>query len=254
MKNIVYPLLLALLLPLSACATKYSAEPIQAWVVNDETSQPMEGVVVVAHWQLEGGLEGGSNAGQMMVMEAVTDATGKFSFPGWGPKEVPSGLAIYDSNARLKNMDPEMLLFKSGYENLTLQNDRPFSELGRKEPYVRTSVWNGKTIRMKKFKGTLKEYADYLDRGGDGLMGILYKATATQYCKSRLENKGCSGNGACEWRNIPQMIVAIGKQTKIFEVANIRRGTFYDRLKSSETYMVEKGCGSVNAFLSEHEK
>src|SRR5690348_13390482 len=89
-KNIYAVLIVALLsvliLSLQACttsATYYSAEPITAWVVDAETKQPLAGVNVVAHWQLEGGLEGGNNIGQMMVMEAVTDTAGKFSFPAW---------------------------------------------------------------------------------------------------------------------------------------------------------------------------
>ena len=40
------------LLPLSACGETYSAEAIEAWVVDAETGQPIEGVVVAANWQL----------------------------------------------------------------------------------------------------------------------------------------------------------------------------------------------------------
>ena len=47
-------LLLAFLLPLQACGAPpwYKAEPIEAWVADAETNQPLEGVIVVAHWQL----------------------------------------------------------------------------------------------------------------------------------------------------------------------------------------------------------
>lgn len=244
MKNPVFPLLLALVLPLQACATKYSAEPIQAWVVDIESNQPIEGVVVVAHWQLEGGLEGGSNIGQMMVLESVTGKDGRFSFPAWGPKEIPSGLSIWHRNARLKNLDPEMLLFKSGYEYLGLQNNKSLDEVRGERPYVRTSDWNGKTIRMKKFKGNLHEYAEHLSNLSRALNYVTdqgYNATALEY-------------GYCEWKKIPLMINAIGKQTKIFREANIRDSTFYSHLATNEEYLVSKGCGSVKEFLKEHEK
>lgn len=53
-----------------ACATpiRYSAEPIEAWVVDAETKQPLDGVVVTANWQLKEGTFGGSvQVGQLMV-------------------------------------------------------------------------------------------------------------------------------------------------------------------------------------------
>jgi hypothetical protein len=43
-----------LLMPLVACAKKYSAEPITAHVMDADTQEPIEGVVVVAAWVLEG--------------------------------------------------------------------------------------------------------------------------------------------------------------------------------------------------------
>lgn len=157
MKMINRLLLLPLILSLQACSTYYSAEPITARVIDAETNQPIEGVVIVAHWQLEGGLEGGTNLGQMMVMEATTDATGKFSFPAWGPKKVPSDYPWYYSNARLKNMDPEMLFFKSGYQYLKLANPWQQEFSGGKESYIRTSQWNGKTIKMESLGGDLQK-------------------------------------------------------------------------------------------------
>jgi hypothetical protein len=61
---------LALLVPLQGCTTEYSAMPIEAWVVDTETNQPVPGVIVIASWVLEGGLEGGNQLDRMMVMEA----------------------------------------------------------------------------------------------------------------------------------------------------------------------------------------
>ena len=83
----------------------YTAEPIEAWVVDPETNQPLQDVIVVAHWQLKGGLEGGNRVGQMMVMETVTDAQGRFYFPGWGPKFRPL-------NGELKTGSPRIAAFQ----------------------------------------------------------------------------------------------------------------------------------------------
>src|SRR6266540_7096039 len=102
-------LLLVWLMSLHACST-YSAKPIEAWVVDEETKQPLEGVIVVANWELRYGLEGG--AYQLTIMETVTDKNGRFYFPGWGPKAIPKELP---SGARLKEDDPGLLFYKHGY-------------------------------------------------------------------------------------------------------------------------------------------
>ena len=118
----VYRLLFALLiLPLSGCASlQYSAEPIEAWVVDAETKRPLEGAIVVAHWELKGGLEGGNIQGQIMVMESVTDKAGRFYFPAWGPTwHIASPWWGY-----LSDSDPELLLFKSGYGYVSVSNSQ----------------------------------------------------------------------------------------------------------------------------------
>ncbi len=151
-------LLLSVLFSLSACAQAltYSAEPIEAWVINAETKQPLEGVIVTANWQLEEGTFGGSvPAGQLMVMEAVTDRDGKFTFPGWGPLKPKKG--------HLVDQDPRLLFFKSGYESRWLQNEYNSSRELRTRP-IRRSDWKGKRIEMKKFTGTSKEWFKMLER------------------------------------------------------------------------------------------
>ena len=61
----------------------YFGLPVTARVVDAETGQPVEGVMVVANCPMRGGH--GTPAGQAMVMEAVTDKDGVFHFPWWGP-------------------------------------------------------------------------------------------------------------------------------------------------------------------------
>src|SRR5689334_6350161 len=68
------------------CALIYKAEAIEGWVVDSETGKPIEGVVVVAHWQLQGGFEGGTPLRELKIFEAVTDHSGHYSFPAWGPE------------------------------------------------------------------------------------------------------------------------------------------------------------------------
>ena len=132
----------------------YSAEPIEAWVIDAETKQPLEGVIVTANWQLEEGTFGGNvPVGQLMVMEAVTDNNGRFYFPAWGP--------IKPKKGHLVIRDPQLLIFKSGYKHVGLENE--FSQNYNKGA-MRRSDWNGKRIEMKKFTGTSKEWFKMLER------------------------------------------------------------------------------------------
>ena len=184
MKRLITVLLLIALCPLQACMW-YSAEAIEAWVVDAETNKPIEGVIVVAHWQLYGGLHP-DDAGELTILETVTDKAGRFHFPAWGPKSLPAGSP---SNARLAYMDPEILLFKSGFKYQRVANEMTTEKLKNAGPSLRRSEWNGKTIKMETFKGALDEYADLLSRLTTSL-GFAY-------------------NGKnCEWRLLPRMIAA----------------------------------------------
>jgi len=73
----------------------YSSLPITARVVDEDTSQPLEGVIVVVRWQLrEAAPVQTKEVGQIMVAEAVTNATGNFHVPAWGPKPVGSFMYV----------------------------------------------------------------------------------------------------------------------------------------------------------------
>lgn len=127
-------LLLAILLPLPGCVTyprEYSAEAIEGWVVDGETGKPIEGVNVTANWELEIDTPGGRSAvGQMMIMETVTDAAGRYYFPAWGPKPVPPYDMPDDPALRQLMLPPHF-----GYEdpNLTFLSPDTY---GRREQTI----------------------------------------------------------------------------------------------------------------------
>lgn len=209
-------LVLASALPLAACATldgfpiTYSAEAIEGWVVDAETNQSVEDVIVVAHWDLESAY----TPGQMMVMETVTDKNGRFHFPAWGPKPRPV-------LAALTFEDPEIVMFKSGYDFVTLQNT-PKSYYNKDS--LRRSEWNGKTIKMKPFK-------DYIIQDG--------RIKTSAYAK-RIGWLGGALNWAdrgdsCDLKYIPRMIVAVHLQEKKFKEQGI-----YSSLPSYDYYFDEK--------------
>lgn len=205
-------------LALSGCYQTYSAESITATVVDADTKQPLEGVVVAAHWEMKGGLEGGNVEGEVMIMEAVTDSTGTFHFPAWGPKRIYVGL----SNARLTGDTPEMILFKSGYEIQLATNHATKENMYGVGSHV-SSDWNGNTIEMKKFVGTLEKYAYYV-------AGFF---------------PGYAFAGHCGWQKIPMMLTALRDQSIVFKRAGMNAGNFYWDLVTNNGY----GCGSVDDFL-----
>ena len=193
-------LALICIMPLSACSRTYSAESIEAWVVDADTGQPIEGVVVTANWQLETGSVGGNvAAGQLMVMEAVTDAKGRFFFPAWGPKSTPIGFFIpfLTGPAHLVNRDPQLVLFKSGYKWMEISN---YPLINYNNESLRKSDWNGKTIKLEKFKGNLREYAEHLS----------YMTIGLRFMEQE-----------CNWKKTPKMILAIDQQHQVIVQSGI---------------------------------
>jgi hypothetical protein len=182
---------LLLLTPITAASAPptYSAKPIHGTVVDAETGRPLEGVIVVAQWILYEASVGGQNPRKrLQVLETVTAPDGTYAFPGWGPKlnlPVINPFGGYFC-CFLTNRDPLLNLFKPGY--------RPLSVLNQIETdvSVRTSDWDGKTIRLERFRGDSEAWARELDL----LQGDL------------------AWGDVMEWRRLPRMTLAILRQKK----------------------------------------
>jgi len=192
----------------------YSAEAIEARVVDAETQKPLEDVIVTANWQLVAGLEGSTPVGQMELFETVTDKAGKFSFPAWGPKKRTHGF--------LRNRDPQLLFFKSGYKPQILTNT-VLSKPNMNS--VRISEWNGRTIELNRFRGTLSEYEKLLSILDTSIRGIAV------YGKS------------CEWKKMPKMLSAILRQEKVFQNAKV-----FNSLMQVGS-LPPNGCGSPKDYF-----
>lgn len=188
-----------LVAPLSGCAYSYSAGSIEGRVVDAETEQPLEGVIVVANWALEFGWEGGSLA-TLYLTEAQTDANGRYFIPAWGPKKVPGKLP---SEARLKNDDPALYFYLNGYEYHVVTNSRSIKEMGKKGPAVRSSEWNGRTIRLRRFAGTPEEYRKRVL--------ALWQGNVFLRPDTMVE---------CEWKRVPTLIRTFKKSHGIELVAD----------------------------------
>ena len=212
-------LLLGALTTSAACtAREFSAEPLEAYVVDAKTRQPLEGVIATANWELERGTFGGNVVvGQLMVMEAVTDKNGRFYFPAWGPKRAKEGHFV--------DKDPQLLFFKPGYAYLRLLNKYPGGDREARLRPVRRSDWHGKTIALEPFTGSLREYAEQLARLEISLDFARYGVN-------------------CEWKMIPRMLLAKQAQKDQFEKQRIRNS-----LSSIEYVGEQNRCGSAKDFF-----
>lgn len=229
MNKYIVILLAGVLLSAPATATTYSAEAIEARVVDAETNQPLEGVIIVAHWELERKVGDYGHSGtdprgplQLKVMEAVTDYSGHFAFPAWGPLNAPFG-------AYLEGSDPAIVMFKPGYElygaaNLLFTRINPFIDS------TRTSWINGTTVKLKKFSGDLKAYARHLEYLGD-----------------RVDFSREDRHQHCDWKEIPRMLVAVDKQERVF-----RKNNVYSSLPILDDLPFQDQCGSAREFLKKY--
>jgi len=142
----------------------YSVDPIEAWVVDADTGQPLEGAVVTANWQLVSpGLDtGGRKLHQLEVMETLTDKNGRFFFPGF-TKLNPRLLELRDE-------DPQILIFKSRYGYFRTSNNYPAD---KESPGAhRSSPINRQTLRMAKADPDVRKYAFDLGFLTTSLMNI----------------------------------------------------------------------------------
>lgn len=222
MKQLLTALVLAWL-PLSGCATTYHAEAIEGWVVDAETGKPLEGVIIVAHWELKGGLEGGVPIAQLQIFETVTDSNGRYFFPAWGPKVIPP-------TGELQGDSPGLLLFKSGYRSQRFVNFY-WQTYG-----TSTFFYNKKTLKLERFKGTLAEYAESLS----SLSSTLW---VTGF------DVGYYSGDYCGWKSFPRMLRALNQLEAEFRAARVVQGTVVTSLKSNDKILKEKGCGSIFEVL-----
>ncbi len=177
----------ALIASTSACGTLFhSAKEIRGQVVDEETGKPLQGVIIVAQWQPYFPPSG--HKGAIHSYETLTDSEGRYFIPAWGPKPVPAG-------AEIRNRDPALRLFKSGYAPLSRAN-RIDMMVHKTPPGV--SDWDGKVLRMERFRGSDEEYYKLLrDRG---------------FRNSLHPDEG-------EWRKFPRMIWALEKEQRRLEMA-----------------------------------
>lgn len=210
-------LLSGLLLPLQVCAFVYSADSIEGSVVDADTDKPIEGVIVVAHWELRGGLEGGTPIGQVQIVETTTDGAGRYFIPSWGPRVALLG--------QMRNSSPGIFLFHRGYRYRELDNafyvDRD----------MRKSDWNKKAIPLTKAAGSLLEQSRELQRLSDRLWLV-----------------GRNSGEPCGWQAFPRMLLALASIDTQLQGSGAPL-TVHARLKHDQENLTSKGCGLVDEVV-----
>jgi hypothetical protein len=135
-------------------------------VVEAESNKPIADVYAWAEWVQYGahGLNG-----PIMIQEALSGPDGRLVFPWWGPRfGYRAGLDI--------GSDPAVILFKSGYATLIVQNgERPGM---RVTDAIRIFTSNGETVKLQPFRGSRAEWIDQLSK-------LIYPAVTSSVSDSQ---------------------------------------------------------------------
>ena len=109
----------------------YRFDAISGTVLEKETREPIEGVVVVGHWGLERsvGYSGTTYTGPLLVKEAVTDKDGKFSIAATVTTD------IHRSGHFIADRYPEIAFFKSGFDFTVYKQSGKYPQNGIRPPF-----------------------------------------------------------------------------------------------------------------------
>lgn len=195
----------------------FGADAITARVVDSDSGAPVADAKVIAAWGLLSGLDSNPR-GYVTVLEAVTDANGRFQIPAWGPK-ASNERGVIDSSA------PVLTIFKSGYAIGMGGNARKLDD----SPLHMTSEWNGKELKLKRFVGTADEYA-----------GHLY-STLTFRLES-LQRYGCHAT------SVPKFLLAVDRQSHEFDAQRTTK-RIMDLEYLSNSFA--NTCGPIAALVRE---
>lgn len=221
----VFVVLSALLAPPSFSANDtnvYSAKSIEGWVVEAGSKTPLEGVIVVVNWELTDANQ--LPAGQLMVMETVTDNNGHFIFPAWGPKPRPPKNTIVPKA-------PQLLLFKEGYGYRRFTNQAAVND----SSMALTSDWHGKTVEMRQLPN------DAIVNMGPGRV-VSRRSLSLNGLSLSL---GWAYRGKnCEWKQAPRMLAAVHRSKMEFDHQGLRTD-----LRSIDDLPTSKKCGTPRDFF-----
>ena len=132
----------------------YRFDAISGTVLDKETRKPIEGVVVVGHWGLEGNtLMNSYYAGPLIVKETMTDKDGRFTLPASFATDVHKR-GHFDSE-----LYPEIAFFKGRYDFTVYRHNgmmplRPYekSNTPKEDEYTMPRWPSDKDAQLAKLK------------------------------------------------------------------------------------------------------
>ncbi len=156
-------ILIGVIILLQACASPiYYAKRTHGQIIDHETGQPLEGVIVVAKWVLLHKTPGKYyHDTKLRIVETLTDENGKYVVPG-------SPMIRLRPFTELADRDPAISFFKKGYSPLFVQNSSD------RDTVIRESEWNGRVLKLKRFNGTNRKYANSID--------VLFNYDKSDWC------------------------------------------------------------------------
>ena len=162
------------------CGLVVMSPSFSGTVIDSENGGPIEGVAVVAKWDIHG-VEY-STVGVLAIEEAVTDSAGKFTIPNLGPrfnkKRFFGGLSSYA---------PELIIFKNGYEPQFIRNYHARTIAG---VYRTADALDGRTVSLEPNRGEMIDYVQ-LVQGVDSRVSRLLT------------------DPDCTWQQIPRLLAEV---------------------------------------------
>ncbi|MEW6108582.1 MAG: hypothetical protein AB1632_05330 [Nitrospirota bacterium] len=131
------------ILNLSSCYAARIDGPYEGKVIDADTGQPIEGVVVLGTWSRETPTPGGATHNFYDAQETVTDKNGEFKIKGLGLLVISNVIPM------------DVLIFKAGYEYL----GTPWESL-KKSKYLiqkKNIKWEGDRVIIPLKKVTMEE-------------------------------------------------------------------------------------------------
>lgn len=202
----------------------YFILPLEATVVDRETGEPIEGAIVVWHWELHTTNLHESHIPYktIVVGETVTNDRGRFRMTAWPRLHFPPLITWLSSN------QPRIEVFKPGYEP-TGARDSVFADTAL---YLfRRSTWHEQEIKLIKRDRYSAVYAKQVRSLDSSLSFLRY-------------------GDNCEWQKAPKILVTVHKENKFFEAhsINVNRGLSHSIYDVHESW----GCQSAEEFFKDY--
>ncbi|MFN8545335.1 MAG: carboxypeptidase-like regulatory domain-containing protein [Candidatus Binatia bacterium] len=204
----------------------YRAAAIDGRVVDDRTGDGLGGAIVVGGWKIDRPYAGPV---WFHLSETVTDATGRYHLPAWGPKLRWRVWLLMPGSA------PELIAYKRGYAPTTVFNR---TSSYTRSPY-RTSDWNGKAIRVQPLGQALA------DADVEKIASFAEWLTLDFFEHS------------CDWRHVRHLIAAVHADLTALHSEGLwvqTKGPWRTDPRSLwEQYARQRRCGSLDTVLRDIE-